>query len=115
MIKMLYDKVIIKPFDKDFFVDEEGHRKTKSGRLYIPENIEGMDKAEEGVVIASGPGIYDHGIFISNETKAGDKVLFGKFAGSRMKIENEEVLIMKDKDIIAILGKAKKKSGDKND
>jgi len=109
MIKMLYDKVLVKPFNKDFFVDEEGNRKTEGG-IYIPDSVtdEKLDKAEEGVVLATGKGTYDHGIFIENHVKPGDKVLFGKYAGSRTQIDEEDVLILKDKDIIAIFEEEEK-------
>jgi len=92
-IRPLHDRVIVKR------VDEE--EKTKGG-IIIPDTAK--EKPVEGKVIAVGDGkVSDDGKKIPLEVKAGDKVLFGKYAGTEIQIEGEENLIMREDDIIAIV------------
>jgi len=92
-VKPLHDRVIVKR------VDEE--EKTKGG-IIIPDTAK--EKPVEGEIIAVGDGkVADDGKKIALEVKAGDKVLFGKYAGTEIKIEGEEYLIMREDDIIAII------------
>ena len=80
-------------------VEEEA--KTKGG-IIIPDTAK--EKPQEGEVIAAGPGAHDdNGKRIAPEVKAGDFVLFGKWSGSEVKIEGEELLIMKESDIMGVL------------
>ena len=92
-IRPLHDRVIVKR------VDEE--EKTKGG-IIIPDTAK--EKPVEGKIIAVGDGkVADDGKKIPLEVKAGDKVLFGKYAGTEIQIEGEENLIMREDDIIAIV------------
>ena len=92
-IRPLHDRVIVKR------VDEE--EKTKGG-IIIPDTAK--EKPVEGEVVAVGDGkVTDDGKKIPLEVKAGDKILFGKYAGTEIQIEGEENLIMREDDIIAIV------------
>ncbi|MBW2709685.1 MAG: co-chaperone GroES [Deltaproteobacteria bacterium] len=92
-IKPLHDRVIVKR------VEEE--EKTKGG-IIIPDTAK--EKPVEGEIMAVGDGkVADDGKKIALEVKAGDKVLFGKYAGTEIMIDGEEHLIMREDDIIAIV------------
>jgi chaperonin GroES len=92
-VRPLHDRVIVKR------VKEE--EKTKGG-IIIPDTAK--EKPVEGKVIAAGDGkVSDDGKKISLEVKAGDKILFGKYAGTEIQIDGEEHLIMREDDIIAIV------------
>ena len=92
-IRPLHDRVIVKR------VDEE---ETTKGGIIIPDTAK--EKPVEGKVMAVGDGkVTDDGKKIPLEVKAGDKVLFGKYAGTEIQIEGEENLIMREDDIIAIV------------
>ncbi len=92
-IRPLHDRVIVKR------VDEE---ETTKGGIIIPDTAK--EKPVEGKVVAVGDGkVSDDGKKIPLEVKAGDKVLFGKYAGTEIQIEGEENLIMREDDIIAIV------------
>ena len=89
----LGDRVVIRR------VEEEA--KTKGG-IIIPDNAK--EKPQEGEVIAAGPGAYDDdGKRIPMDVKPGDRILFGKWSGSEVKIDGEELLIMKESDILGVL------------
>ena len=92
----LHDRVVIRRI--------EGEDKTKGGIL-IPDTVK--EKPQEGEVIAVGPGARDEsGKLIALEVKAGDRVLFGKWSGSEVKIEGEDLLIMKESDILGVIERA---------
>jgi chaperonin GroES len=92
-VRPLHDRVIVKR------VEEE--EKTKGG-IIIPDTAK--EKPVEGKVIAVGDGkLADDGKKIPLEVKAGDKILFGKYAGTEIQIDGEEHLIMREDDIIAIV------------
>jgi len=92
-VKPLHDRVIVKR------VEEEA--KTKGG-IIIPDTAK--EKPVEGVIMAVGDGkVSDDGKKIALEVKAGDRVLFGKYAGTEIQIDGEEHLIMREDDIIAIV------------
>jgi chaperonin GroES len=79
----------------------EGEDKTKGGIL-IPDTVK--EKPQEGEVVAVGPGARDEsGKLIAIEVKAGDRVLFGKWSGSEVKIDGEDLLIMKESDILGVI------------
>jgi len=93
-VRPLYDRVIVKR------VEEEG--KTKGG-IIIPDTAK--EKPIEGEIVAVGNGkILENGKIQPLEVKKGDRVLFGKYAGTDIKIEGEDRLIMREDDIIAIIG-----------
>ncbi len=98
----LHDRVVVKR------VKEE--QKTRGG-IIIPETAQ--EKPQEGEIIAVGPGARDEaGKVKAVDVKVGDRVLFGKWSGTEVKIDGEELLIMKESDIISVLD-AKPASGKK--
>ena len=79
----------------------EGEEKTKGG-IIIPDTVK--EKPQEGEVIAVGPGARDEsGKLVPLDLKAGDIVLFGKWSGSEVKIGGQELLIMKESDIMGVI------------
>ena len=95
-IQPLEDRVVIKPFK-----DEK-----KSGGIIIPD--EAKEKSMEGTVVAVGPGfITISGVSIPMRTQVGDNVLYSKFVGTEIMYEDEEFLIMKESEVLAILGQEK--------
>jgi len=89
----LHDRVVVKRL--------EGEEKTKGG-IIIPDTAK--EKPQEGQVVSVGPGGRDDsGKLIPIDLKAGDKVLFGKWSGTEVKIDGEELLIMKESDIMGVL------------
>ena len=81
-------------------VEEEA--KTKGG-IIIPDTAK--EKPQEGEVIAVGPGARDEdGDYIKMDVKAGDRILFGKWSGTEVKIDGEDLIIMKESDILGIVG-----------
>src|SRR5688500_17255737 len=96
-IKPLHDRVIVRRL-------EEGSDKTASG-LFIPDTAK--EKPQEGVVIAAGAGKYkEDGTRQTLDVKEGDRVLFGKYSGSEIKIDGEELLIMREDEILGIIERA---------
>ena len=93
VFRPLGDRVVIKR------VDEEA--KTKGG-IIIPDTAK--EKPHEGEVVAVGPGARDEqGKIQPLDVKAGDRILFGKWSGSEVKIDGEDLLIMKESDVLGIL------------
>ena len=89
----LHDRVVIRRI--------EGEEKTKGG-IIIPDTVK--EKPQEGEVIAVGPGARDEsGKLVLLVLKAGDRVLFGKWSGTEVKIDGVELLIMKESDIMGVL------------
>lgn len=92
--KPLHDRVLVKRVQSD--------EKTKGG-LIIPDTAK--EKPAEGEVVAVGEGARkDSGELIAPTVKTGDRVLFGKWSGTEVKIDGEELLIMKESDIMGIIG-----------
>jgi len=92
-LKPLGDRLIVKPSQKE--------EVTKSG-IVLPDTAK--EKPQEGVVVAAGPGrLAEDGKRVEMEVKEGDKVIYAKYAGTEIKIENEEYLILSEKDILAIV------------
>jgi chaperonin GroES len=93
-LKPLGDRVVVKPTPRE--------EMTKSG-IVLPDTAK--EKPQEGTILAVGPGrILDDGKRESMDVKAGDKVLYGKYAGTEFKVEDDELLIVSQKDILAIVG-----------
>ena len=89
----LHDRVVIRR--------AEGEIKSKGG-IIIPDNAK--EKPQEGEVVAVGPGARDeNGALVPLDVKAGDTILFGKWSGTEVKIDGEELLIMKESDIMGVL------------
>ena len=92
-IRPLHDRVIVKRLEEE--------RKTASG-IVIPDNA--AEKPDQGEIIAVGPGKRDdNGKHVKLDVKAGDKVLFGKYAGQTVKVEGEELLVMREEDIMGVV------------
>ena len=93
-IKPLHDRVIVKRIEE---------QETTKGGIIIPDSAK--EKPAEGKIVAVGNGkVLEDGSRQPLEVKKGDKVLFGKYAGTEIKIDGEEHLIMREDDIIAIVG-----------
>lgn len=99
-IKPLQDRVIVKRTDES---------EQMRGGLYIPDTAK--EKPQEGEVIAAGPGKVENGNKIELTVKVGDKVLFGKYSGTEVKLDGEEYLIMREDDILGIIEGAAKGKG----
>ena len=96
-IKPLHDRVIVRRLD-------EGSDKTAGG-LYIPETAK--EKPQEGEVVAAGAGKYkEDGSRLTIDVKDGDRVLLGNSCGSEIKIDGEELLIMREDEILGIIERA---------
>ena len=94
-LRPLHDRVIVKRLEQE--------TKTASG-LIIPDNA--AEKPDQGEVLAVGPGKRsDKGDFIVLNIKVGDRVLFGKYSGQTVKVDGEELLVMREEDIMAIVQK----------
>jgi chaperonin GroES len=93
-LKPLGDRVVVKPTPRE--------EMTKSG-IVLPDTAK--EKPQEGSILAVGPGrILDDGKREAMDVKVGDKVLYGKYAGTEFKVEDDELLIVSQKDILAIVG-----------
>jgi chaperonin GroES len=89
----LHDRVAVKRL--------EGEEKTKGG-IIIPDTVK--EKPQEGKIIAAGPGGRDEtGKLTPLDVKAGDRILFGKWSGTEVKIDGEDLLIMKESDILGVV------------
>ncbi len=89
----LHDRVLVRRIESD--------EKT-SGGLIIPDSAK--EKPQEGEVVSVGAGAKDEaGARIAMDVKAGDKILFGKWSGTEIKLDGEELLIMKESDILGIM------------
>jgi chaperonin GroES len=92
-LRPLHDRVIIKRLDNE--------RKTASG-IVIPENA--AEKPDQGEILAVGNGkVGDDGKVRALAVKVGDKVLFGKYSGQTVKVDGEELLVMREEDIMAVV------------
>jgi chaperonin GroES len=92
-IRPLHDRVVVRR------VEEE--RKTASG-IIIPDNA--AEKPDRGEVLAVGPGkIGDDNERVAMQVQVGDKVLFGKYAGTAVKVDGQELLIMREEDLLAVI------------
>jgi chaperonin GroES len=92
-IRPLHDRVIVKRLDNE--------RKTASG-IVIPDNA--AEKPDQGEIVAVGPGKRDeNGKIMTLDVKVGDKVLFGKYSGQTVKVDGEELLVMREEDIMGVV------------
>ncbi|WDR02452.1 co-chaperone GroES [Devosia rhodophyticola] len=89
----LHDRVVVRRLD--------GEEKTKGG-IIIPDTAK--EKPSEGVIVSVGPGARDdNGKTVAPDVKAGDRVLFGKWSGTEVKVDGEDLLIMKESDIMGVI------------
>ncbi len=92
-LRPLHDRVIIKRLDNE--------RKTASG-IVIPDNV--AEKPDQGEILAVGNGkVGDDGKVRALAVKVGDRVLFGKYSGQTVKVEGDELLVMREEDIMAVV------------
>jgi chaperonin GroES len=89
----LHDRVVVKRL--------EGEEKTKGG-IIIPDSAK--EKPQEGKIVAVGPGARDEsGKLVPLDVKAGDRILFGKWSGTEVKVDGNDLLIMKESDVLGIV------------
>ncbi|MHA7820324.1 MAG: co-chaperone GroES [Erythrobacter sp.] len=88
----LHDRVVVRRIEAD--------QKTAGG-IIIPDSAQ--EKPSEGEVVSVGPGIREDGAFVELDVKPGDRILFGKWSGTEVKIDGEDLLIMKESDIMGII------------
>ena len=90
----LHDRIVVRRIEAD--------RKTAGG-IIIPDTAQ--EKPTEGEVVAAGPGARDeHGRLVGLDLKAGDRILYGKWSGTEIRIDGEELLVMKESDVLGVLG-----------
>lgn len=93
-LRPLSDRVVVKRMEEE---------KTTAGGIFIPDSAK--EKPAKGEILAIGEGKRaDNGSIVPMSVKVGDKVLFGKYAGQEVKVDGADVLVMREDDIIAILG-----------
>jgi chaperonin GroES len=99
-IRPLHDRVVVKRIEE---------KETVQGGIIIPDTAK--EKPQEGEVIAVGPGKRtDDGKLIPMDVKAGDRILFGKYSGSEIKLEGEEFLIIREDEILGVIEDTSKKA-----
>ena len=92
-LRPLHDRVIVKRLDNE--------RKTASG-IVIPDNV--AEKPDQGEIVAVGPGKRDdNGKVNTLDVKVGDRVLFGKYSGQTVKVEGDELLVMREEDLMGVI------------
>jgi chaperonin GroES len=92
-LRPLHDRVIVRRMEEET---------TSPGGIVIPDNA--AEKPSRGEIIAAGDGkVTDSGDIRALAVKVGDKVLFGKYAGTEVKVEGEELLVMREDDIVAVI------------
>jgi chaperonin GroES len=89
----LADRVAIRPLEET---------ETMRGGLYIPDTAK--EKPQQGEIIAAGPGRIEKGARVPMELKVGDRVLYGKYSGTEVTIDDETFLIIKEADVLAKIG-----------
>ena len=92
-VNPLADRVVIK-------ATEESEQ--MRGGLYIPDTAK--EKPQQGEIIAVGPGKYEDGKLVPMGVKVGDKVLYGKYSGTEVTIEGDQLLILRESDVLAVIG-----------
>jgi len=92
-IKPLGDRVVVKP--------EAADERTASG-LYIPDTAK--EKPQRGTIVSVGPGRVENGAKIDMTVVEGDNILYGKYAGTEITLDDEDYLIMRESDILGIIG-----------
>ena len=92
-LKPLGDRVVVRPLDRE--------EVTKSG-IVLPDTAK--EKPQQGEVVAVGPGrVLDSGDRVSLDVSIGDKIIFAKYSGTEFKLEEDELLILNERDILAVL------------
>ena len=96
-IRPLYDRIVVRRIEE---------QETKVGGLFIPDSAK--EKPQEGEVIAVGAGKLEKGQRVPMDVEVGDRILFGKYGGTEIKLDDEEFLILREEEILAKLGGAAK-------
>jgi len=92
-VRPLYDRILVKRVEV---------KKAKKGSIIIPDSAK--EKPQEGEIVAAGKGkVLEDGTTVALDVKAGDRVLFGKYAGNEITIDEQEYLILREDDVLAIL------------
>src|SRR6266480_4798801 len=89
----LADRVVVKALEET---------ESMRGGLYIPDTAK--EKPQQGEIMAVGPGRYEKDKRVPMDVKVGDKVLYGKYSGTEVTIDNEQLLILRESDVLAIIG-----------
>jgi chaperonin GroES len=92
----------VRPLGDRILVKREDPAETVKGGIIIPDTAK--EKPQEGKVVAVGPGKVDDGKRIPLELKVGDRILMGKYSGTEVKIDGEEHIIMREDDVLAVIG-----------
>ena len=101
-IRPLYDRIVVERLEE---------KETVRGGIIIPDSAK--EKPQEGEVIAVGAGKIEKGERVPMDVKAGDRILFGKYSGTEIKLDDEEYLILREEEILAKLGAAAKVASSK--
>ena len=92
-VSPLADRVVVKALEET---------ESMRGGLYIPDTAK--EKPQQGEIVAVGPGRFEKDKRVPMEVKVGDKVLYGKYSGTEVTIEGEQVLILRETDVLAVVG-----------
>lgn len=89
----LADRVVVKALEET---------EQMRGGLFIPDTAK--EKPQQGEIVAVGPGKYEDGKLVPMTVKVGDKVLYGKYSGTEVTVDNEQLLILRESDVLAVIG-----------
>ncbi|HEX5075891.1 MAG TPA: co-chaperone GroES [Gemmatimonadaceae bacterium] len=92
-VSPLADRVVVKALEET---------EQMRGGLYIPDTAK--EKPQQGEIVAVGPGRFDEGKRVPMDVKVGDKVLYGKYSGTEVTIDGEQLLILRESDVLAVIG-----------
>ena len=92
-VSPLADRVVVKALEET---------EQMRGGLYIPDTAK--EKPQQGEIVAVGPGRFDEGKRVPMDVKVGDKVLYGKYSGTEVTIDGENFLILRESDVLAVIG-----------
>jgi chaperonin GroES len=92
-VSPLADRVVVKPLEET---------EQMRGGLYIPDTAK--EKPQQGEVVAAGPGRYEKDKRVPMDLKVGDKVLYGKYSGTEVTLDGEQYLILRESDVLAVIG-----------
>ena len=92
-VSPLADRVVVKALEET---------EQMRGGLYIPDTAK--EKPQQGEIVAVGPGRFDEGKRVPMDVKVGDKVLYGKYSGTEVTIDGDQLLILRESDVLAVIG-----------
>ena len=92
-VSPLADRVVVKALEET---------EQMRGGLYLPDTAK--EKPQQGEIVAVGPGRFDEGKRVPMDVKVGDKVLYGKYSGTEVTIDGEQLLILRESDVLAVIG-----------